>query len=85
MSELFAIGHCRFITHRERNVIRNNITFYNVLKFIYINYYRKAFGEHRDIQIAIDYEMTFKTHFISSFFIELVWIHSRDYVYIIYL
>ena len=55
-----------------------------MLNFIYIYYCGKAFGEHCDIQIAIDYEMKFKNHFIFSF-----WLNFFEfivgYVYIIYL
>ena len=38
---------------------------------IYIFFCRKAFGEHCDIQIAIDYEMKLKNCFISSFWLNL--------------
>ena len=41
----------------------------------------KRFGEHCDIQIAIDYEMKFKNYFTSSFLFELVWIYSTVCVY----
>ena len=42
------------------------------------------FGEHCDIQIAIDYEMKFKNYFTSSFWLNLFKFIVR-YVYIIYL
>ena len=57
---------------------------YIVLNFIYIYYCRKTFGEHCDIQIAIDYEMKFKNYFTSSFRLNLFEFIVR-YVYIIYL
>ena len=57
---------------------------YIVLSFIYIYYCRKTFGEHCDIQIAIDYEMKFKNYFTSSFWLNLFEFIVR-YVYIIYL
>ena len=57
---------------------------YIVLNFIYIYYCKKTFGEHCDIQIAIDYEMKFKNYFISSFWLNLFEFIVR-YVYIIYL
>ena len=62
----FAINHCRFISHSEHNVIRDNIHLHCVELHLYI-YFRKAFGEHCDIQIAIYYEMKLKIYFISSF------------------
>ena len=53
---------------------------------LYTNVYycRKTFGEHCDIQIAIDYEMKFKNYFTSSFWLNLFEFIVR-YVYIIYL
>ena len=47
-------------------------------------YCRKAFGEHFDIQIAIDYEMKLKIHFISISWLNL-FEYKEGYVYIIYL
>ena len=47
-------------------------------------YCGKAFGEHSDIQIEIDYEKKFKNYFISSFWLNLFEFIVR-YVYIIYL
>ena len=41
------------------------------------------FGEHCDIQIAIDYEMKFKNYFTSSFWLYLFEFIVR-YVYMIY-
>ena len=49
-----------------------------------IYYCRKTFGEHCDIQIAIDYEMKFKNYFTSSVWLSLFEFIVR-YVYIIYL
>ena len=49
-------------------------------------YYRKAFIEHCDIQIAIAYEMKLKIYFTSSFLYNLIeYIHVVGCVYIIYL
>ena len=61
--DLFAVDHCRFISHREHSVIRENIVLLRV-ELILCIYFRKAFGENCDIQIAIDYEMKLNIYYI---------------------
>ena len=57
----FAIDHCRSISHREHNLVRDSIHSAPVELHLYTCiYFRKAFEEHSDIQIAIDYEMKHK-------------------------
>ena len=47
-------------------------------------YCRKTFGEHCDIQIAVDYEMKIKICFKSSFWLNM-FEYIVGYVYIIYI
>ena len=56
---------------------------YRVELHLYIDC-RKAFGEHFDIQITIDYDLKIKIDFISSFWLNC-FEYIVQYVYIIYL
>ena len=82
---IFAIDHCRFISHREHNVIRDNtLSAPCWTSSIYMYLLYESFGEHCNIQIVIDYEMKLKIYFISSFWLNL-FEYIIGYVYIIYL
>ena len=52
-------------------------------RYLYI-YFRKAFGDHCDIQIENDYEMKLIISFIFSFWLNL-FEYTVGYVFIIYL
>ena len=48
------------------------LTFCSVLNVIYMIYFRNAFGEYCDIQIAIDYELKLKIYYISIFWLDFL-------------